>query len=148
MATRKAVAQKEPTLAPDRALKALRQQLEALQRLKNRSYQEAKAEETEWKHFTESIIEIAFGNPSTSLSKFYLARSAGVHYVGLRGISPQQRQLNFESRIRRSSRKLPSQTDSLQGDWPAVVAFRGNISGGGWRPVLARRTAGSETTSR
>ena len=46
MPTRKAVAQKEPTLAPHRALKALSQQLEVLQKLKNRGYQEDGAEET------------------------------------------------------------------------------------------------------
>ena len=114
MATRKAVAQKEPTIALDRALKALRQQLEALQRLKNCSYQEATAEETEWRHFTESIIETAFGNPSTSLSKYYLARSAGDYYVDLRDISPPQRQVNFESRIREYESLLRSLVNTLE----------------------------------
>ena len=112
MARRKAVTQKEPILAPHRALKKLNQQLEALQKFKNRGYREAEAEETEWKHFTENIIEAAFGNPSTSLNKFYLARSAGVHSI--MGISPRQRQVNFELRIKEYEALLRSLVKTLE----------------------------------
>ena len=112
MARRKAVTQKEPTLAPHRALKTLNQQLEALQKLKNRSYQEAKAEETEWKHFTQNIIELAFGNPSTNLNKFHLARSAGIYNI--RGISPRQQQVNFELRIKEYEALLRSLVKTLE----------------------------------
>ena len=51
----------ENTLAPERALQALRRQLEGLQKLKNRSCEEAKLEEPEWKNFTHNIVEGAFG---------------------------------------------------------------------------------------
>jgi hypothetical protein len=95
---RKAVAQKPPTVAPDRALRALTQQLDGLQKLKNRSYQEADAEETEWTHLTQSIIEAAFGDPSSSLERFYAANSAGGFVLG--GTRPQERQINFESRVK------------------------------------------------
>jgi hypothetical protein len=109
---RKAVAQKPPTVTPDRALRALTQQLDELQKLKNRKYQEADAEETEWEHLTQSIIEAAFGDPSSSLDKFYMARAAGTHIMG--GISPQQRQINFELRIREYDALLRGLTGVLR----------------------------------
>jgi hypothetical protein len=95
---RKAVVQKPPTLPPERALKALTQQLDGLQKLKGRHYPDADAEETEWIQFTQGIIEAAFGDPSSSLSKFYMAGHAGAHFIG--GMSPQQHQTNFELRGR------------------------------------------------
>lgn len=61
MPPRKAAVQKDPTLSPERALKAIAQQIEGLQKLKNRPYDQADAEETEWEHLTQSIIEAAFG---------------------------------------------------------------------------------------
>ena len=94
----KLAAQKEPTIPRDRALRALTQQLEGLEKLKNRSYDEADAEETKWEKITESIIEAAFGDGSSSLGNFHMARHAGEHNV--MGISPQQRQINFESRVK------------------------------------------------
>jgi hypothetical protein len=95
---RKPAAQKEATVTPDRALRALTQQLDGLQKLKNRQYPEAEAEETEWEHLTQGIIETAFGDPRPSLDKFYMAGAAGGLNLG--GISPQQRQINFELRVR------------------------------------------------
>ncbi len=95
---RKAVIQKPPTLAPDRGLRALTQQLERLQNLKNRNYKEADAEETEWAHLTQNIIEAAFGDPSSSLDKFYSASHAGTHLIG--GMRPDEYQTNFESRVK------------------------------------------------
>jgi hypothetical protein len=85
-------------MAPDRALRALTQQLDRLQNLKNRKYEEADAEETEWAHLTQNIIETAFGDPSSSLDKFHMASHAGTHLMG--GMSPQQYQTNFESRVK------------------------------------------------
>ena len=75
---RKAAAQKEPTMSPDRALRALARQLDELQKLKNRNYEEADAEETEWAHLTQNIIEAAFGKPSSNLTKYYTASTAGI----------------------------------------------------------------------
>jgi hypothetical protein len=95
---RKTADQKQPTMAPDRALRALTQQLDRLQNLKNRKYEEADAEETEWAHLTQNIIETAFGDPSSSLDKFHMASHAGTHLMG--GMSPQQYQTNFESRVK------------------------------------------------
>lgn len=85
-------------MAPERAVRALTQQLDRLQNLKNRKYEEADAEETEWAHLTQNIIETAFGDPSSSLDKFHTASHAGIHLMG--GMSPQQYQTNFESRVK------------------------------------------------
>ena len=60
MASRKVSGQKTPTLSPDRALKALRQQLDGLQKLRNRKYDEANAEMTEWRHFTQKYYRGRF----------------------------------------------------------------------------------------
>lgn len=49
-------------------------------------------------HLTQSIIEGAFGDPSSSLDRFFMAGHAGSHFVG--GMSPQQYQNNFEARVR------------------------------------------------
>ena len=89
-----------PTLTPKQALEALREQLDALQKLKNCRYQEAEGEETNWRYLTESIIENAFGNPSSELRKFESVWTGGVvtYFLG-RGSSKQQLQTDFERRI-------------------------------------------------
>jgi hypothetical protein len=95
---RKAAAQKEPTISPDRALRAVTQQLDELQKLKNRNYEEADAEETEWMHLTQNIIEAAFGADSSNLHQFYSATHAGDHNAY--GIDEEQQQNNFVLRIK------------------------------------------------
>ncbi len=112
MASRKGATHIDPTLPPDRALRALAQQLDRLQKLKDRSCEEADAEETEWEHLTQSIIEGAFGNPSSSLNHFFGARFAGQH--NLMGISPQQRQTNFELRIKEYEALLKASIETLR----------------------------------
>ncbi|MGD0129552.1 MAG: hypothetical protein ABSF46_29875 [Terriglobia bacterium] len=107
---RKVAVQKEPTLAPERALRALTQQLDSLQKLKNRRYDEADSDETEWEHLTEGIIEAAFGDPSSALSKF---QAENTTQDGM-GISAHQRQTNFESRIREQEALLRSLTPPSQ----------------------------------
>jgi hypothetical protein len=95
---RKATAvQKLPIVAPGRALKALTEQLDVLQKLRGRQYDEAAADETEWEHLTQGIIETAFGDPRPILDKFYMVGAAGEHIVA--DVS-QQRQINFELRVR------------------------------------------------
>src|ERR1700733_2272931 len=99
MAARKTTAVwKEPTLAPERALGAVTQQLEHLQNLKNRQHHKANLEKKEWEHLTQNIIEAAFGAPSSELRAFHAARSAGEYNVV--GISPQQEQQNFVLQVK------------------------------------------------
>lgn len=109
---RKAVVQMEPTLAPERALRAIMEQLDGLQKLKGRRYDEAESEETEWEHLTQSIIEGALGDPSSALSKFHMATAAGRH--NLMGISLQQRQINFDLRIKEQEALLRSLVSTLR----------------------------------
>ena len=95
---RKATPQSEPTIPPERALKALIQQLEVLQHLKGRNHQEAEAQETEWRHLTQHIIEGTFGDQSSALRSFHMARAAGQHNI--MGISGRQQQINFDLRLK------------------------------------------------
>ena len=105
----------ENTLAPERALQALRRQLEGLQKLKNRSCEEAKLEETEWKNFTHNIVEGAFGNSSTPIYQFHAAREAGSHHMT---DTPEQQfhldQDNFESRVQAFEALLRSLIETLK----------------------------------
>jgi hypothetical protein len=112
IARKTAVAQKPPTITPERALRALTEQLDALQKLKSRKYAEADAEETEWEHLTQGIIGAAFGDPSPDLDKFYMARASGGLQLG--GINTQQRQENFELRVREYDALLRSQIAVLR----------------------------------
>ena len=66
-----------PDLPAARGVKALQTQLEALSELEYGDRQLPTAQEAEWTIFTQNIIERAFGNPSTSLSKFHNASRAG-----------------------------------------------------------------------
>jgi hypothetical protein len=81
-------------------LRALTEQLDTLQKLKNRQYAEAEEEETQWEHLTQGIIRAAFGDPSPDLENFYMARASGGITMSLTGTRPQQRQANFELRVR------------------------------------------------
>lgn len=100
----------EPTKPPDwpaeRALSALKQQLTGLDQLRGRNFREAENSEQEWKFLTESVIEHSFGNPSTNLSHFHMARWAGQHRVG--GMSDRELQRNFEARVEKQTAFLRS----------------------------------------
>ena len=100
IARKAAVVQKPPTIAPERALRALTEQLEALQKLKGRHYQEADAEETEWTHLTQSIIEGAFGDPSSSLDRFFAASHAGSNFPGGTRSAEAEYQHRFDARVK------------------------------------------------
>jgi hypothetical protein len=113
MATRKATIQKEPTLAPDRALRGLTQQLQSLQSLKGRQYGEAASDETEWMHLTLNIIEGAFGNPSSERNRFSMAKAAGEHSFTV-DLGPRQRQINFELRLQQQEALLKALISALR----------------------------------
>ncbi len=90
-----------PTLDPERALDAIKTQLASLQGMRGKSYIEADQEEKEWRNFTESVIELSFGKPSTTMDNFYRARSAGNYRMLMFG-EPEphhENQQNFEMRI-------------------------------------------------
>ena len=95
-----------PSLEYGRAQSALTEQLSKLEGLKGRSCAEADSDETEWEHFTQSIIERTFGNPSSNLTKFSAARNAGIRSIT--GVDEHQRQSNFERRLREYESLLKS----------------------------------------
>lgn len=103
MATRRML-EKKPTLPPERSLKALTQQLESLQTLKTRNYNEAAADETAWVHMTETVVEAAFGNPSSEFNRFKSSQYVGLFNVG--GISAQQQQRNYNQRLQEAESVL------------------------------------------
>jgi hypothetical protein len=111
-----------PDLAPERAYAALSGQLAALQNLRGRDYREAKANEDEWKHFTEKLTIRAFGSDSVNVRNFYHARSAGEHYIVSSGVVPHQGyQHNFLARIQAYEAFLNSCLSELQLDLPKAV---------------------------
>jgi hypothetical protein len=105
-----------PTIAPERALAAIQKQLQALQLFAGQNYQQAEATEEQWSQFTQSIIERAFGNPSSNLTKFYTARSAGsyrmIPYGG--GIPHGENQQNFQARTQAYESFLRSCVSELE----------------------------------
>jgi hypothetical protein len=110
---------KEPDLSPERALPAFKKQLESLQKLKGRPFQEAESEEQEWQHLTQSIVERAFGNPSSNLTKYNRARNAGEYFIrpyGYEGYgyADPQDQRNFEARMTECEAVLKSFVAELE----------------------------------
>lgn len=90
-----------PTLTPEQANTALTKQLEELRAMKGTQYFDMEAAEQEWLQFTRSIIERAFGSPSSNLTSFSNAKSAGEYYLTAygAGIDHSHNQRNFEARI-------------------------------------------------
>jgi len=84
-------------IEPARALRALEEQLTALDFFKGKHFDEVRTAENEWEHFTQSVIEATFGDDSSNMSKFHRAGNAGELYVNM---PPQQVQKNFELRIK------------------------------------------------
>jgi len=120
MARRTQPALISPSLPPEKAHAALTKQLRAVEELEGKDYQEGEPLEREWQHLTQSLIERAFGNPSSNLSKYYSARSAGdyqmIPYGG--GVPHGLNQQNFNTRIREYKSLLRSLLAELELDLP------------------------------
>lgn len=102
-----------PDLPYDRAIPALERQLQELQNLKRRSYDEADTDETQWQHLTESIFERTFGKKSTNLSKLTDVSWIGASLFG--GERPgYELQSNFERRITQYEALLTSVIEELK----------------------------------
>jgi hypothetical protein len=69
------------SITPEVARGAIKKQLALLKAMRATNYHESEAAEQEWTQFTQSIIERAFGNPSSNLQKFYTAKSAGDYFL-------------------------------------------------------------------
>jgi hypothetical protein len=109
-----------PDFSPEKGHAVLSAQLQKVQDLKGRNYQEADAAEDEWFHFTEKLIIRSFGSASTNYRNFTRARSAGEHYIVPYGAgSPHaQNQRNFEARLQAYQGALRSCIAELELDLP------------------------------
>jgi hypothetical protein len=107
-------------LAPERAHSVLKTQLEKLQDLKSRNYQESKVAEDEWFDLTAKLITRSFGGGSQNLSNFRRGRSAGQNFISLTGggVSHGLRQSNFEARLAAYEGALRSSIAELEIDLP------------------------------
>ena len=85
------------TILPDRAIRALREQLNALDNLRGRRFDEAEHDETEWRQVTQGILEATYDPEHTNVMHFHRARNAGEYNV--MGVSRPQAQSNFDLRI-------------------------------------------------
>ena len=107
-----------PMLPSERALRFLKQQLEELSKLKGCRYEEIRMQEEQWKHVTENIIEKAFGNPSTNLNKYYMARAAN-NLVDINSIDPRDySQAHFDCRIEEFEALLRGLISTLELELP------------------------------
>lgn len=109
-----------PTLPVEKAHPALKRQLDSLRKLEGRDHLEAEADEQEWTHLTQSIIEKTFGNPSSNLTKFYNACNAGDQQIVPYGYGPPHglNQKNFLARLREHGALLRSVLAELELDLP------------------------------
>jgi hypothetical protein len=88
---------KGPSWQPEQTLRVLRQQLEALQKLRGRRYDEAFNDESLWAQVTAAALINGFGPNSHNMSHYYQAREAGEQNIY--GVSEHQQQINFQLRI-------------------------------------------------
>ena len=123
MPTRRIPQPTPPEWAPEKAYAALSKQLESLQPLKGRPYQEVEDKEKEWAQLTGNIIARSFASDSPNRSHFAHARTAGDHFIstdfgGYRGVNHAQNQKNYETRIRAYEGVLNSCLAELKLDLP------------------------------
>lgn len=107
-------------LPAEKAAAALARQLDSLQKLKGRNYQEAKPDEQEWRNLTEKLIIRSFGSGSANLSHFHSANWAGEHYAAAYGedIPHDLYQSNYNKRIQAYEGVLNSCLAELKLDLP------------------------------
>jgi hypothetical protein len=116
MARSRAPKPKGPDWTPEKTVRLLKQQLDALQGFVNRKYQEARQDEDEWEQFTLNVIIHGFGEGSQNLNYFHRARWAGEHNV--MGISEYQAQENFNQRLVAFGATLRSSIKELEAMLP------------------------------
>lgn len=118
---------KGPDWPPEQTLRILRQQLAALQKLKNRNHREADNEEEVWKQVTEGAFIHGFGEDSHNVRHFYMSSAAGMH--NMRGVSELQQQLNFQQRIEKFEATVNSSIAELESALPDA-AVKGAYAAG------------------
>src|SRR5260370_40450468 len=87
---------KEADWPPERTMRILKEQREALQSFRGKTFREVDHEEQEWAEFAQSALINAFGEGSQNVSNYYMARSAGFHNIIGRFSFPRPK--NFDPR--------------------------------------------------
>ena len=113
-------------LLPEKAYTLLSAQLEKLQALKAKNYQEAEAAEEEWFQFTHRLVLRSFGSASSHYRNFGYGKSAGEHYMrpafsfnGYEsGVDHRLNQSNFLARLQAYENVLKSSLAELKIDLP------------------------------
>lgn len=107
-------------LSAEKAHAALSTQLQRLQPLKGRNYQEANAAEDEWFQLTEKLVARSFGSGSMNYENFSSASSAGFYSVARfgGGIPHARNQRNYEARLTAYEAALRSCLEELTLDLP------------------------------
>lgn len=118
-----------PDFPPQKAYLVLSTQLEKLQSLKGKNYQESEAAEEEWYHLTEKLVMRSFGSGSPNYRNFRFARSAGSSYIvpafgDYGGVDHRLYQSNFEARLQAYESALRSSIEELRLDLPEAE-FKG-----------------------
>jgi hypothetical protein len=116
MARSRAPEPKQPDWPPEKTLRVLRQQLEALQLIRGKKFREVENEENEWVQFTGNAIIHGFGENSQNERNFSMACHAGEY--SMMGTSEGQLQKNFELRVERFQATLASSIKELEVSLP------------------------------
>ena len=112
MAQRRKSESKPADWPANTTLKLLRQQLEELQKFKDKNYREVQHDEDAWQQFTSNVIIHGFGEDSQNLGHFNAGRWAGEH--NMMGISDAQAQRNFALRIEKFQATLVASIRELE----------------------------------
>ena len=108
---------KPPDWPLDRTLSALKRQLNALDGLRGRNYQEAENDERTWQNLTQNVLTRGFGEGSNNVNQFFHARNVGDHFVY--EVHPSIYQSNFDKRIAAYKATLDSSIAELEMMIPA-----------------------------
>jgi len=112
MPSKRAHEPRGPDWPPEKTLRVLRQQFEALQGFKGKSRRDVEGAEDEWIQLTKNVMIHGFGEGSQNVSSFSMARHAGQHNI--MGVSERQAQRNFELRLDAFHATLASSMKELE----------------------------------
>lgn len=120
MARSRAPEAKQPDWPTEKTLRQFKQQLDELQKLKDRNHRQAGNDEDLWQQLTKAVFIHGFGEASHNLDNFNRAAWAGKH--NLMGISDYQAQNNFQERIEKFEVAVISSIKELEAILPETAA--------------------------
>ncbi len=105
---------------PERSLRAVRAQFDALGHLKGLNCPDGEPQEKAWEQVTEAVLRRAFDSNSHIILNFRRASSAGSYNI--MGVSGRQRQSNYLARLNAYETALKTATSDLQMSMPEETA--------------------------